>query len=176
MRRALLKLCLLLVLSFGLQAVEQGPPIPQGILALGGSPAPALRLTDIDGREFNLGDQRGHWVFVHFLASWCAPCRREMPSIQRMAAALRERGPEVVLVNTAEDEDTIFEFLAAVALEFASLTDRDGLVTEGWQPRGLPASYLVDPGGRLRFQALGGLPWDEAPYIDFLKRISIRDE
>ncbi len=86
------------MLSFGLQGVEEGPPIPRGILALGGSPAPA------------------------------------------------------------------------------SLTDRDGLVTEEWQPRGLPASYLVDPGGRLRFQALGGLPWDEAPYMDFLKRISIRDE
>ena len=79
---------------------------------------------------------------------------------------------DIVLVNTAENEDTIFEFLGAVAPELQSLMDSDGLVTEAWQPRGLPATYLVDPGGRLRYQALGGLPWDEPPYRDFLQAIS----
>jgi hypothetical protein len=74
-----------------------------------------------------------------------------------------------VLVNTAEDEDTLFTFLAATAPGLRSLMDRDGLVTEAWEPRGLPATYLVDPEGRLRYQALGGRPWDEAVYLEFLR-------
>lgn len=173
--RALYNLFLLLALWPGLGAAAEDPQRPQGIRALDAGPAPALHLVDLDGRAFDLDARRGHWVFVHFWASWCVPCRREMPSIQRMAEALQDRGPMVVLVNTAEDEDTIFEFLGAVAPELASLMDRDGLVTEAWQPRGLPATYLVDPDGRLRFRALGGLPWDEPPYIEFLEGVSRGD-
>ena len=79
---------------------------------------------------------------------------------------------ELVLINTAEDEDTIFSFLAAVAPDLQTLLDTDGLATEDWQPRGLPATYLVDPQGRLRYQALGGRPWDTDVYVQFLRRLT----
>lgn len=165
---------LLLALVLALAAAPRAPvggDLPKGILALDPRPAPALRLADIDGRGYDLEADRGRWVFVHFWASWCGPCRREMPAIARMQARLGEQGPALVLVNTAEDADTIFEFLAAVAPSLESLSDRDGLVTEAWRPRGLPATYLVDPAGRLRYQALGGRDWDEEPYLGFLRRL-----
>jgi len=146
--------------------------VPKGILMLSPRPAPALRLADMDGEAFDLAEARGRWVFVHFWASWCVPCRKEMPAIQRMAEQLGQDGPAIVLVNTAEDEDTLFAFLAATAPDLPSLMDRDGRVTEAWEPRGLPATYLVDPEGRLRYQALGGRPWDEAVYLEFLKGLS----
>ena len=77
----------------------------------------------------------------------------------------------MLLVNTAEDEDTVFTFLAGVAPELHTLLDKDGLATEAWGPRGLPATYLVDPQGRVRYQALGGRPWDEPDYMNFLKAL-----
>jgi len=152
-------------------ANAQDGTLPKGLMALDGGPAPALKLYDMDGESFDLTDARGHWVFVHFWASWCQPCRREMPTIQRMATRMETTSLEVVLVNTAETDDTVFGFLGIVAPELPTLMDRDGLVTERWQPRGLPSTFLVDPSGRLRFLALGGREWDSADYLEFLRKL-----
>ena len=146
-------------------------PLPKGLIALDGRPAPALILSDMDGRSFDLKASRGHWVFVHFWASWCGPCRREMPTIQRLATAMEKTSLEIVLVNTAETDEEVFTFLGIVAADLESLMDRDGLVTERWQPRGLPSSFLVDPAGRLRYVALGGRVWDSPDYVTFLRRL-----
>jgi len=74
-------------------------------------------------------------------------------------------------VSSAEDEDTVFSFLSAYAPDIRPLMDRDGQVTEKWKPRGLPATYLVDPDGQVRYQALGGRAWDSPPYINFLRSL-----
>lgn len=144
--------------------------LPPGILRLTPAEAPALVVEDGQGNRFDLAQARGQWVFVHFWASWCGPCRREMPSIEALAEESLDLA--LVLVNTAEDEDTLFLFLAEVAPELHSYRDPNGLVTEAWQPRGLPATYLVDPEGRLRYQALGGRPWDEPTYLAFLRALT----
>ncbi len=77
----------------------------------------------------------------------------------------------IVLINTAENEDTIFSFLGETGTELNSLMDRDGLVTEAWQPRGLPTTFLVDPNGDVRFQAIGGREWDKDKYVGFLRTL-----
>ena len=164
-------LCLLL-LAISLPLAAMDPKLPAGIMPLDGQPAPALRLENIDGEAFDLADSRGHWVFVHFWATWCGPCRREMPTIQQLISRLQDTNLEIVMVNTAETEDEVFSFLGIVAPDAVPLLDTDGLVTEAWQPRGLPATFLVDPEGRLRYLALGGREWDTPPYLEFLRRIS----
>ncbi len=143
--------------------------LPPGIIALDGRVADPLKLSDADGNKINLELLRGNWVLVHFWASWCGPCRREMPAIQRMATAMEKTSLKLVLVNTAESDDAVFSFLSVAAPKLTSFMDRDGRVTERWQPRGLPASFLVDPQGRLRYLALGGREWDTPPYLNFLK-------
>lgn len=146
--------------------------LPEGIIALEPYPAPELALEDLDGEGFDLDEARGQWVFVHFWASWCGPCRREMPAVERMVGRIDQDDWEVVLINTAESEDTVWEFLSATAPGLESLLDRDGLATEDWEPRGLPATYLVDPQGRVRYQALGGREWDQPAYLGFLERLA----
>jgi thiol-disulfide isomerase/thioredoxin len=147
----------------------QSPQLPDGLIERDGYPAPSLTLRDLDGEPYSLEEDRGSWVFVHFWASWCGPCRREMPAIQRMWNTLQKEDLRIALVNTAEDEDTVFSFLAVHAPAIRPLMDRDGQQTEAWQPRGLPATYLVDPQGRVQYQAIGGRPWDEPRYLDFLR-------
>ena len=143
--------------------------LPKGILQLAPYSAPATSLKDLDGESYNLKEDKGTWVFVHFWASWCGPCREEMPAIQSMINILQPEGLRLAMINTAEDEDTVFSFLSAYAPDVRPLMDHDGQITEKWQPRGLPATYLVDPNGQVRYQALGGRAWNTPPYLVFLR-------
>jgi thiol-disulfide isomerase/thioredoxin len=144
---------------------------PEGIIKLDGRDAPELKLEDVDGNPYSITQSRGKWVFVHFWAAWCGPCRREMPTVQRMVQQLADRPIDIILVNTAENDDTVFNFLGVVAPELSTLMDRDGLVTERWQPRGLPASFFVSPEGKLEYIALGGREWDKPKYLDFVNAL-----
>ncbi len=172
MRRARQLLLVLFCLPLTGPAMGLGQTAwPKGLLALPAYPAPTTVLEDIEGELFRLDDQKGAWVFVHFWASWCGPCIREMPAIQKMARILQPEGLKIALINTAENEDTVFSFLSVHAPELRPLMDYDGQVTEKWQPRGLPATYLVDPRGQVRFQALGGREWDTPPYLSFLRQL-----
>ena len=145
------------------------PAPPKGIRVYEIGSAPNFTLKDADGETFVLDNTRGKWVFLHFWASWCGPCRKEMPAIQRMSELIQDDRLIIVLINTAENEDTIFSFLGETGTELNSLMDRDGLVTESWQPRGLPTTFLVDPNGYVRFQAIGGREWDKDTYVGFLR-------
>jgi thiol-disulfide isomerase/thioredoxin len=161
----------LLVAVFLLFATANAAELPGGLLKLDGRAAPALELKDMDGRTTDLVKLRGQWVMVHFWASWCGPCRKEMPTIQSLAGKIPPDRLRIVLVNTAESDEAAFSFLAIVAPEIETLMDRDGAVTDKWQPRGLPSTFLVDPDGRLRFLALGGRVWDQDPFLGFLRQL-----
>ena len=167
LNRALLSACLLFVWLSSIAADR----LPKGLLALDGRDAPPLVLNNLDGEPWDIDTSRGRWLFIHFWATWCGPCRKEMPTIQAVFPHIDASQLEIVLINTAESEDTVFAFLAEVAPDIIPLMDRDGLVTEQWQPRGLPATFFVDPAGRLQYLALGGRPWDEPEYLAFLERL-----
>ena len=164
-------IALLLVITTVCTATEN---LPRGVMHVDGLLAPELKLDDIDGEPYDLTATGGHWRFVHFWASWCGPCRREMPSIQKMTDILVDSDIEFLLVNTSETEDEVFTFLGIVAPDLMPLMDLDGQVTEVWQPRGLPATYLVDPAGRIQYQALGGREWEKPAYLDFLRGLRSR--
>jgi len=142
--------------------------LPDGIIELEKTPAKDFSISDYDGKQYSLKQSRGKWVFLHFWASWCGPCRREMPILEKLKSQLAGKPIDFVLVNTAEDEDTIFSFLAGVAPSLHSYMDRDGKLTEQWAPRGLPTTFFIDPHGNKRYLALGGRPWDTDDYQDFI--------
>ena len=79
---------------------------------------------------------------------------------------------KIVMINTAEDGDTIFEFLASIDVDLNSLTDSDGQVTETWKPRGLPTTFLINPRGEIKYQAIGGREWHKPAYIKFIKQLN----
>lgn len=164
----LLLLVSILFISSLCHAIEP----PRGIILVEPpKPAPGLKLRNMDDETFDLKQYRGRWVFVHFWASWCGPCRREMPIIQALEKKFDSAKLKIVLINTAESDETVFTFLGEVSPELSTLMDRNGLVTEAWSPRGLPATYLVDPKGIVRYQALGGRAWLKPAYHNFLERL-----
>lgn len=144
---------------------------PKGIRHYETGIAPGFSVTDMDGEPFSLESTRGNWVFLHFWASWCGPCKEEMPAIQRMNDKLKKDELVIVLVNTAEDEDTIFSFLGEIGMDMNSLMDADGLATEKYKPRGLPTTILIDPNGKVQYQAIGGREWHRPVYINFLRKL-----
>lgn len=145
--------------------------VPFGIRHYDIGMAENFTLNDMDGEKFELKSAKGHWVFLHFWASWCGPCREEMPTIQKLSSIMQGKKFQIVMINTAEDDDTIFEFLAATDVELNSLMDVDGLVTEIWKPRGLPTTFLISPKGEVKYQAIGGRDWDKEEYVQFIERL-----
>ena len=166
---------LLIILLLQTPLATAADDIPLGVMRINGLDAPGLKLDSIDGDPYDLSTTGGHWRFVHFWASWCGPCRREMPSIQRMVPLLEDTDLEFVIVNTAETEDAVFEFLGIVAPELVPLMDTDGTVTQVWMPRGLPSTFLVDPEGKVQYLALGDREWDKPAYVAFLRRLAGTD-
>lgn len=125
-----------------------------------GGPAPALELRDLDHRRHRLADYRGKVVLVNFWASWCRPCRDEMPAMQRLKARLAGKPFAVLAVNVDEPEPQIREFLSQIPVDFAILLDPGKKAVEAWKVRVLPASFIIGSDGRVRYTVVGELDWD----------------
>jgi peroxiredoxin len=124
-------------------------------------PTPALELADLEGKTHRLQDYRGSVVMVNFWATWCEPCREEMPSMERLRASLERQRFVVLAVNLAEPPARIRKFLEAVPVKFSVLLDPDAKASKAWQARMLPATYIVGPDGAIRYRHLGELDWSK---------------
>jgi peroxiredoxin len=143
-----------LLFGGGLQAVVGRfvrPTIPGEV----GQPAPAFEAETPAGQPVSLADYRGRVVLVNFWATWCAPCRAEMPEIEAAYQAHRGRGFEVVAINVQESAAEVQPFMAELGLSFPTLLDQDGAITRSYLARALPTTFLVDRSGVVRFTRLG---------------------
>jgi cytochrome c biogenesis protein CcmG, thiol:disulfide interchange protein DsbE len=146
----------------------------KALVPLPATGAPALILHDLKGKVHRLADYRGRVVLVNFWASWCEPCRDEMPSMQALARRLRARGgPELVIlaVNYGESEARIADFLHRYPLDFPVLRDPFGQVWQDWKPAVLPASFLIDRGGKLRYRVRGEIDWTSREVEGSVRRL-----
>lgn len=131
-------------------------------------PAPSFTLQDIDGNTHRLEDYRGQVVVVNFWATWCPPCREEMPSMERAWSELQKHNIAMLAINVGEDVDTIFTFTGNYPVTFPLLMDRDSKVINEWPVRGLPTTYVLDKQGRIVYQVIGGREWDSPEMIEML--------
>jgi len=128
-----------------------------------GGPTPSLRLPDLQGKEHALEAYRGKVVLVNFWATWCEPCKEEMPSIERLRSSMQGRPFAVLAVNLAEPDSRVQRFLRDVPLGFPILMDRDTSASRAWKARLLPATFIVGPDGRIRYSYIGELDWSREP-------------
>lgn len=112
--------------------------------------APDFTLRDLSGAPVQLAELRGQVVLINVWATWCPPCRAEMPAIQTVYEQYRGEGFTVLAVNIREDAATISDFMAQNGLTFPALLDDDGAVSNRYQARVYPSSYFVDRAGVVR--------------------------
>ncbi len=124
-----------------------------------GRPTPALALTDLEGKAWSLAGLKGRAVVLNFWASWCEPCRAEMPSLERLARRHERAGLVVLSVNYQETAPKIRQFLEQLPLSLPILLDRDGEAAGAWTPRVFPTTVLVDRDGQARASVIGELDW-----------------
>ena len=136
-----------------------------------GGATPPLELSDLHGKTHRLADYRGRAVLVNFWATWCEPCREEMPSFERLRAALESQRVTVLAVNLAEPEARIRRFLDTMPLGYPVLLDRDGTTARAWQARVLPATYILAPDGTIRYRHLGELDWSSAEVRELILKL-----
>ena len=168
----LVLICSLLLASSPVWA-ESGPPglgyqfTPLEPLAA----APDFKLNDMDDEPFTLSDYRGKVVLINFWATWCPPCRKEMPALEALYKKLGGESFAVLAVNQWEDPDHVFAYTGELNVfpTFPILFDPESAISADYGVKGLPTSFLIDKKGRLAYRAVGGRAFDH-PEVERLIR------
>ena len=153
---------LLLGSSLWAQAANEAAGWPRG------QATPAFALADAQGKRWSPTDARGKVVIVNFWASWCEPCRAEMPSLQSLTQLY---GDELVVlaVNFKERDDRVLRFAQAAGLNLPMPMDRDGAVAAQWGVKVFPSSIIIGRDGQARWRVSGEVDWtgrDAARWIE----------
>ena len=121
--------------------------------------APALNLVDLEGKTWTLASLYGKVVMLNFWASWCEPCRVEMPALDALVLRHQAAGLVVLAVNHQESPEVIKRFWDQRPFALPVLLDRDGVVTAAWGVRAFPTTVLIDRHGAPRMQVIGDADW-----------------
>ncbi len=165
-------LCLLVVTgesSSVIAAVEL--PAEEGVYA--GSQAPDFSLPDLEGKSHKLSDYRGKIVLLNFWATWCPPCRAEMPSMEQLQGKLSRDDFVIVAVGTDDGgRDTLKSFVERYRYTFQVLVDPSGLkLMRKFQLSGLPTTFILDREGVIRERLSGGMEWDNKEVISYFQEM-----
>lgn len=152
-------------------AFSTGVVLAGDLIKLPAKPAPALVLPTLDGGMARLEQLRGRVVLINFWAVWCPPCRKEMPSMARLAEQLGKRPFTILGVNVGESPEEIRAFLKQVPVGFPILLDAEGENLKPWQVFAFPTSYVVDKQGRLRLGLFGPIEWDSPETVAKLEAL-----
>jgi cytochrome c biogenesis protein CcmG/thiol:disulfide interchange protein DsbE len=126
-----------------------------------GSIAPDFRLQNLDGEEVQLSDFRGHPVLINLWATWCGPCRLEMPAIQDRFELYEQEGLVVLAVDFDEAESTVNDFRDELGLTFQILLDPGANVQKLYRNRNYPSSFFVDEAGVIQVHHIGVMTEDQ---------------
>ncbi len=129
-------------------------------------PAPDFKLIDTQSKAHSLSDYRGKVVLLNFWATWCEPCRKEIPSLQRAWEYLRPKGGVVLAINYGDSGPVIDQFLKEVPVNFPVLLSVDDDLLTQWSVKGLPMTFVIDPQGRIAYRIPGDLEWDKPQLLD----------
>jgi thiol-disulfide isomerase/thioredoxin len=157
----LLALCLVFAVQAA-AASNQPLPWPDG------QAVPPLALADAQGRTWRLADLRGKVVILNFWATWCEPCRAEMPTLQSLAELYGDE-LTVLAVNFKERDDRVQRFARGAGLQLPMPLDRDGAAAAAWGVKIFPTSIIIARDGRPRWRVTGEVDWtgrDAARWIE----------
>ena len=146
--------------------------IAQGALAVGlKDNAPDFTLKSLEGSNLRLEEYRGQVVLINFWASWCGPCRQEMPLLDRLHHRYEDTGFAVLGVNVEGEAAPAQEIVDKTNVTFPILIDDGQKVSEMYNLQAMPSTVVIDRDGVVRYIHLGYKPGDEAKYVEVVKQL-----
>jgi thiol-disulfide isomerase/thioredoxin len=136
-----------------------------------GAAAPGFTLASSAGTEVSLAQYRGQVVMLNFWASWCGPCRQEMPLLEGIYKRYGRMGFTLIGVNVEPDSQAANEWLKQTPVSFPILYDKESKVSKLYDVAGMPSTVLIDRGGKLRMLHRGYKPGDENEYLDSIRAL-----
>lgn len=136
-----------------------------------GGTTPPLVLKDLSGKTHDLKQYRGKVVLINFWATWCPPCRAEMPSMQRLKAKMAGKPFVILAVDMGETEGEVRAYIRQIKTDFTVLLDKDGRALKAWKVFAFPTSYVVDAQGKIRYGLYGASEWDAADKVEKITQL-----
>jgi len=136
-----------------------------------GGPAPAFSLASRAGSQVSLAQYKGQVVMINFWASWCGPCRQEMPLLESIYKKYSKMGFTLIGVNVEPDSNAANEWLKSTPVSFPILYDKDSKVSKLYDVEGMPSTVIIDRTGKLRKLHRGYKPGDENEYLDSIRAL-----
>jgi thiol-disulfide isomerase/thioredoxin len=117
-------------------------------------------LSLLEGETKSLSSYKGKVVFLNFWATWCGPCRVEMPSMEALYNKFSDKGLEILAVNSGEDQATVRSFMKNEGFSFPALLDLDGRVSANYGIQAIPTTFLIDRDGMIILRLVGSIDWN----------------
>jgi peroxiredoxin len=136
-----------------------------------GGPAPPFTLASRSGGDVSLARYKGQVVMINFWASWCGPCRQEMPLLESIYRKYGKMGFTLLGVNVEPDSQAANEWLKQTPVSFPILYDKDSKVSKLYDVAGMPSTVIIDRSGKLRMLHRGYKPGDENEYLDSIRTL-----
>ncbi len=133
-------------------------------------PAPDFTLKSLEGPNVKLSELRGDVVLINFWASWCGPCRQEMPLLEELSTKYAPMGYTMLGVNVEEDSSAAKSMLEELGVSFPILFDNENSVSESYEVIAMPTTIIVDRDGNVQYVHHGYKPGDEGKYQDAIRR------
>ncbi|MDX2507073.1 MAG: TlpA disulfide reductase family protein [Gammaproteobacteria bacterium] len=134
-----------------------------------------MGLSDINGLKHTLADYQGNLLIVNFWGTWCQPCRKEMPSLQRAYEQLIKDNIPVIAIAIGDSLPDIIQYRNNNPVNFSLLSGADSVVSTNWSVPALPTTYIVNQNGEVIIRIIGQFEWDNHKFINEIKALNIND-
>ena len=131
-----------------------------------------FNLQDMQGDSHQLRDYAGKTVIVNFWAVWCAPCRKEIPAMNRALAILNDENIAMLGINVGDQQEAIEAFSEDFPMDFTVLMDKTGAVSQHWQVTGFPTTFIINSQGEIVHRLVGDREWDEKNMLDSVRSVA----
>jgi peroxiredoxin len=136
-----------------------------------GAPAPQFTLGARSGHNVSLAQYKGQVVMLNFWASWCGPCRQEMPLLESIYKKYNRLGFTLIGVNVEPDSNAANDWLKQTPVSFPILYDKESRVSKMYDVAGMPSTVIIDRAGKVRVLHRGYKPGDENEYLDSIRTL-----
>ena len=130
-----------------------------------------LNFIDLNNKRHTLKSHKGEVLLINFWATWCPPCVKELPSLNRLQEKINNKNFNILAVNIGEETNTVKKFLSKMDIKFPVLTDPHAESVEPWKLIAFPSSFVIDKHGIIRYGLFGGLEWDNKEVVTVIENL-----